>query len=54
MHYGISLKSTSLLTGKIQTNYKYTVMITKEWATKIVNFMTPGAGVLHLKHGHVT
>ena len=29
-------------------------MMTKEGATKIVNFMTPGAGVFELKHGHIT
>ena len=27
-------------------------MMTKEGSTKIVNFMTPGAGVLVLGHGH--
>ena len=28
-------------------------MITKEESTKIVNIMTPGAGVLELGHGHI-
>ena len=28
-------------------------MMTKEGSTKIVNFMTPGAGVLMLGHGHI-
>ena len=31
---------------------KYTVMMTKEGSTKIVNFMIPGAGVLKLRYGH--
>ena len=29
-------------------------MMTKEGSTKIINFMTPGAGVLVLGHGHVS
>ena len=33
---------------------KYIVMMTKEGSTKIVNFMTPGAGVLVLGHGHIS
>ena len=33
---------------------KYIVMMTKEGSTKIVNFMTPGAGVLVLEHGHIS
>ena len=28
-------------------------MTTKEKSTKVVNFMTPGAGVLVLWHGHI-
>ena len=28
-------------------------MMTKEGSTKIVNFMTPGAGVLALGRGHI-
>ena len=32
----------------------YIVMMTKEGSTKIVNFMTPGAGVLLLGRGHQT
>ena len=32
----------------------YTVMMTKEGSTKIVNFMPPGAGVLVLGHGHIS
>ena len=45
MHY-FFLKSSSLLKGIEQTNYKYIVIMTKEGSTKIVNFMTPGARVL--------
>ena len=33
---------------------KYIVMMTKEGSTKIVTFMTPGAGVLVLGHGHIS
>ena len=33
---------------------KYVVMMTKEGSTKIVNFMTPGAGVLVLGSGHTS
>ena len=29
-------------------------MMTKERSTKIVNYMTPGAGVLMLGHGHIS
>ena len=29
-------------------------MMTKEESTQIVNFMTPGAGVLMLGHGHIS
>ena len=29
-------------------------MMTKEGSTKIVNFMTPGAGVLALGWGHIS
>ena len=29
-------------------------MMTKEGSTKIVNFLTPGAGVLVLGHGHTS
>ena len=28
--------------------------MTTEWSTKIVNFMTSGAGVLVLRHGHIS
>ena len=33
---------------------KCIVMMTKEGSTKIVNFMTPGAGVLVLGRGHIS
>ena len=33
---------------------KYVVMMTKEGSTKIVNFMTPGAGVLVLGRGLIS
>ena len=33
---------------------KYVVMMTKEGFTKIINFMTPGAGVLVLGRGHIS
>ena len=33
---------------------KYVVMMTKEGSTKIVNFMTPGVGVLVLGCGHIS
>ena len=33
---------------------KYVVMMTKEGSTKIVNFMTPGAGVLVLGRGYIS
>ena len=33
---------------------KYVVMMTKEGSTKILNFMTPGAGVLVLGRGHIS
>ena len=32
---------------------KYVVMMTKEGSTKIINFMTPGAGDLVLGCGHI-
>ena len=32
----------------------YIAMMTKEGSTQIVNFMTPGAGVLMLGRGHIS
>ena len=52
MHYFFK-KSSSLLPGIDQTT-KYLVMMTKEGATKIVNFMTTRAVVLMLGRGHIT
>ena len=37
-----------------QTKYMYKVMMTKVGSSQIVNFMTPGAGVLMLGHGHIS
>ena len=37
-----------------KTKFMYIVMMTKEGSTKIVNFMTPGAGVLALGRGHIS
>ena len=54
MHYFFK-KSSSLLPGIDQTNYGlYIVLMTKERSTKIVNFMTPRAGVLMLGCGHIS
>ena len=33
---------------------KYVVMMTKEGSPKIINIMTPGAGVLVLGRGHIS
>ena len=38
----------------IDQTTKYVVMMTKEGFTKIINFMTPGAGVLVLGRGHIS
>ena len=43
-----------LYSGSQIKQTKYIVMMTKEGSTKIVNFMTPGAGVLMLGHGHIS
>ena len=37
-----------------QTINLYIVMMTKEWSTKMVNFMTPGVGVLVLRCGPIS
>ena len=37
-----------------QTKYIHVVMMTKEGPTKVVTFMTPGAGVLALRCGHIS
>ena len=46
------LKNLLLHSGAWFRQTKCIVMMTKERSTKIVNFMTRGAGVLVLGHGH--
>ena len=48
------LKNLLLYSGAWFKQTKCIVMMTKEGYTKIVNFMTPGAGVLGLGRGHIT
>ena len=44
-----------MLLGIDQTRQtKYIVMTTKNMSNKIVNFMTPGAGVVVLERGHIS
>ena len=50
MHY--SFKNLLLYSQALVRQSKYIVMLTKEESTKIVSFMTPGAGVLMQGHGH--
>ena len=52
MHY--FFKNLLLYSQALTRQTKYTAMMTKEGSTKIVNFMTPGAGVLVLGHGHIS
>ena len=47
------LKNLLLYSQALIRQTKYVVM-TKEGSTKIVNFMTPGAGVLVLGRGHIS
>ena len=51
MHYFLNLLLSSQAYIR-QT--KYIVLINKEGSTKIVTFMTPGAGVLVLGCGHIS
>ena len=52
MHYFFK---TLLLYSQAQIRQtKYIVIMTMERSTKIVNFMTPGAGVLVLGRGHIS
>ena len=51
MHY--FFKNLLLYTQAYIRQTKYVVMMTKKGSTKVVNFMTPGAGVLVLGHGHI-
>mgnify|MGYP003689821901 CR=1 FL=1 len=50
MHY--FFKNPLYFQAKIRPT-KYIVISTKEGSTKIVNFITPGAGVLLLGRGHI-
>ena len=52
MHY--FFKNLLLYSKAVIRQTKYVVMMTKEGSTKIFNFMTPGAGVLVLGHGHIS
>ena len=47
------LKNLFLYSQALIRQTKYVVMMTKE-GSKIVNFMTPGAGVLVLGRGHIS
>ena len=47
------LKNLLLYSQALIRQTKYVVMMTKEGSTKIINFMTPGAGVLVLGRGHI-
>ena len=48
------LKNLLLSSQALIRQTKYVVMMTKEGSTKIVNFITPGAGVLALGRGHIS
>ena len=48
------LKNLLLYSGAWFRQTKCIVMMTKEGSTKIVTFMTPGAGVLVLRCGHIS
>ena len=50
MHFFINF----LFTPRHRSDKLNIVMMTKEGFTKIVNFMTPGAGVLVLERGHIS
>ena len=47
------LKNLLLYSGAWFRQTKCIVIMTKEGSTKIVNFMTPGTGVLVLGRGHI-
>ena len=50
----VFLKTNLLLDSQaLIKQTKYIVTLTKEGSTKIVNFLTPGAGVLVLGHDHI-
>ena len=48
------LKNLLLYSQALIRQTKSVVMMTKEWSTKIVNFMTPGLGVLVLESGDIS
>ena len=48
------LKNLLLYSQALIRQTKYVVMMTTERSTKIVNFMTPGVGVLVLGRGHIS
>ena len=48
------LKNLLLYSQALIRQTKYVVMMTKEGSTKIVNFMTTGAGVLVLGRAHIS
>ena len=52
MHY--FFKNLLLYSQAYIRQTKYIVLINKEGSTKIVTFMTPGAGVLVLGCGHIS
>ena len=52
MHY--FFKNLLLYSQAWCRQIKSVVMMNKTKSTKIVNFMTPGAGVLVLEHGHIS
>ena len=49
-----SLKNLLLYSKAYIRQTKYMIMMTREWSTKIVNFMTPGSGVDVLGRGHMS
>ena len=52
LHY--FFKNLLLYSQALIRQTKYVVMMTKEGSTKIVNFMTPGTGVLVQRCGHIS
>ena len=52
MHY--FFKNLLLYSQAFIRQIKYVVMMTIEESTRIVNFMTPGVGVLVLGRGHIS
>ena len=52
MHF--FFKNLLLYSQTLISQTKYVVMMTKEGSTKIVNFMTPRAGILVLGRGHIS